>query len=153
LEKKSSRVDRLGGRWVLVVSWFLVAFGLFFVSGCASLKETSKQIWGSSITHLEHARAEGKSQEAALSLDESFKKTEKILEGMGATVYLKDKDKKYLAAMNFKGHVDTTEVGIFFTKIEDRLTRVEVASMSPELVKQVADVLFDGLKEKQPAGK
>jgi len=53
-----------------------------------------------------------------------------------------------MAAMNFQGHVDTTEVGIFFTKIEERLTRVEVASMSPELVQGVADVLFAGLKTK-----
>ena len=120
----------------------------FFVFGCASLKETGKQIWGSSISHLECSRSQGKSQEIPLSFGESFQKTEKILKGMGATVYLKDKDEKYMAAMNFQGHVDTTEVGIFFTKIEERLTRVEVASMSPELVQQVADILFAGLKEK-----
>ena len=135
-----------GSRRVLVVVWFLTTFSLFFVSGCVSLKETGKQIWGSSISHLECARSEGKSQEIPLSLAESFQKTEKILKGMGATVYLKDE--KYMAAMNFQGHVDTTEVGIFFTKIEERLTRVEVASMSPELVQQVADILFAGLKEK-----
>ena len=128
-----------------------LVFGIgmcFFVFGCASLKEEGKKIWGSSISHLECSRSEGKSQEIPLSLGETFQKTEKILKGMGATVYLKDRDKKYMAAMNFQGHVDTTEAGIFFTKIEERLTRVEVASMSPDLVQQVADILFAGLKGK-----
>ena len=132
----------------LVFGLFFIVSASFFVSGCANLKETGKQVWGSSIAHLERARANGKSSEFALSLDESFSKIDKILESMGAAVYLKDKDKGYLAAMNFKGHVDTTQVGIFFTMIEERLTRVEVASMSPDLVSEVSSVLFAELKEK-----
>lgn len=125
---------------------FLILAGFMFLAGCAHLTEATKEVWGSSIAHLERARSAGKSSKFALTLDECFEKTQKILTTAGAVVYLKDKEKKYLAAMNFTGHVDTTEVGIFFTKIEDRQTRVEVASMSPGLVDEVAAILFSGLK-------
>lgn len=123
---------------------------LFFIfvlcSGCASLNETGKKIWGSSITHFEKARSTAKSSTFALPLDQCFLKVEKILEEKGALVYLRDRDKKYLAAMNFKGYVDTTEVGIFFTKVNDGSTQVEVASMSPRLADEVANIVFAGLR-------
>lgn len=121
-------------------------FAFLLCSGCASLNETGKKIWGSSIAHLEKARSTAKSSTFALPLDQCFLKAEKILEGRGALVYLKDRDKKYLAAMNFKGYVDTTEVGIFFTKIKDSLTQVEVTSLSPRLADEVANIVFSGLR-------
>jgi len=123
---------------------------LFFIllsSGCASLHEKGKRIWGSSVEHLENARQDGKSSDIALSLDNCFTRTEKIFKDLGATVYPIDKDKKYLAAMNFKGHVNTTQVGIFFTKKNERLTHVEVASMSPALCDEIATLLFEELKK------
>jgi hypothetical protein len=121
-------------------------FTFLFCSGCASLHESGKKIWGSSIAHLEKARSTAQSATFALPLDQCFLKVEKILEGKGVLVYLKDKDKKYLAAMNFKGHVDTTEAGVFFTKVEDSLTQVEVSSLSPRLADDAADIVFSGLK-------
>ena len=63
-------------------------------------------------------------------------------------VYLKDPAKRYLAAMNFPGHVDTTEVGIFLTPQENNATKVEIASMSPGLVDQVTRFLDEGFKKK-----
>lgn len=127
----------------LTLSMFL--FGVF--AGCATVGETGKKIWGTSIAHLEAARPDGKSEKINLTLQECFDRTEKILNNMSAVIYPKDKDKRYLVAMNFKGHVDTTQVGIFFTKIEDQLTQVEVASMSPSLVDEVAALLFPELKK------
>ena len=127
----------------LALSVFL--FGVF--AGCATVQETGKKIWGSSITHLEEARPDGKSEKINLTLQECFDRTEKILNNRSAVIYPKDKNKRYLVAMNFKGHVDTTQVGIFFTKIEDQLTQVEVASMSPSLVDEVAAFLFPELKK------
>ena len=124
---------------------FCLIFCLF--GGCASLQENGKKIWGSSISHLEEARSEGQSEKVALSLDESFTRTVKLLQEEGANVYLKSEDKRYVAAMNFKGHVDTTQAGIFFTKIEDHITLVEVASMSPRLVNEIAFFLFPKFKE------
>ncbi len=111
------------------------------------MHEKGKKIWGSSVLHLENARKDGKASDIAHSLDECFTRTEKIFKDLGATVYPKDKDKKYMAAMNFKGHVNTTQVGIFFTKKGENLTHVEVASMSPALVDEVSLLLFEELKK------
>jgi hypothetical protein len=127
---------------------YIVFLGiLFFSAGCAHIQEGCKEIWGSSIKHLESARSSGASAEIALPLESAFKNTEVILISEKADVYLKDKDMNYMAAMNFKGHVNTTQVGIFFTSLSANTTKVEVASMSPQLVDQVAGFLFPGLKE------
>ncbi|MFH0877722.1 MAG: hypothetical protein V1863_05825 [Candidatus Omnitrophota bacterium] len=76
-----------------------------------------------------------------------FEKTENILTKAGATVYLKNKDKEYLAAMNFKGYVDTTQVGVFFVSVTPDQTRLEVASMVPRLTREVGQLIFKQLKE------
>jgi len=116
-------------------------------SGCAHLKEAGRRIWGSSIAHLEAARADGEVLDVALGRDAAFERIEKALAEGGATVYLKDPKKAYLAAMGFTGHVDTTQVGIFFEPRAQDATRIEVASLSPSLVKRVAGLLvktFEG---------
>jgi len=128
--------------------------GIFFVlglagllfSGCAHLSETAKKVWGSSISHLEAARASGHKEEFTCSQEGCFKIAEEALVKRGALVYLKDKNKRYLAAMNFKGYVDTTEAGVFFTKLVDGKTLVEVASMSPKLAQEVAGYVFSGMR-------
>ena len=116
-------------------------------SGCASFQEKAKKVWGSSIAHLQQARAQGKSESFALSLAECFSRTEKILGARKAKVYLRDKDKRYLAAMNFSGYVDTTQVGVFFEKQENGDTRIEVASMNTLLTEEVARFLFEELNK------
>jgi hypothetical protein len=124
--------------------FFVLSFCVF--SGCVSLEEAAKKFWGSSIAHLERQRADALSLEVEMPLETCFEETEKIIGYFGSTVYLKDPDKRHLAAMNFKGSVDTTQVGVFFTKINEETTRVEVASMSPRLTKKVAKLVFSGLK-------
>src|SRR5512135_3590699 len=118
------------------------------LTGCASLQEAGKEVWGSSIRHLERARPEGRRETVALSFDACFAKVLDILTADKAKVYLKDKQKRYIAAMGFLGHVDTTEAGIFFTPQGEQATQVEVASMSPRLVESVSDLLFKQLPVK-----
>jgi len=122
--------------------------GIIF-SGCAHLNETAKKVWGSSISHLEAARASGQSDVFACSPEACFKIAEEELIKRGAIVYLKDKDKKYLAAMNFKGYVDTTQAGVFFTKQSDGKTQVEVSSMSPKLARDASEYIFSAMKQKE----
>lgn len=131
----------------IYVNSICLIIGFFFFHGCASLKETGKKVWGSSIEHLEKERSRGQAQNFALSLDKCFVEAEKLITATGAQVYLKDEQKGFLAAMNFKGHVDTTQAGIFFTRLEDAKTKVEIASMSPKLVDDVSEIIFTGLKE------
>lgn len=125
----------------------LLLSGFFFLEGCVSLNEAGKKVWGSSVEHLERRRKDGKAATFALSRDECFSKVEKLIKAMDAEVYLKSKELDYLAAMKFKGHVDTTEVGVFFTAGDPGKTRVEVASMSPRLMDQVSEMIFEALKE------
>jgi hypothetical protein len=131
----------------IYANFILLSIGFLFFCGCASLKETGKKVWGSSIEHLEKERSHGRVQNFALSLDRCFLEVEKLMTATGAQVYLKDEQKRFLAAMNFKGHVDTTQAGIFFTRLEDSKTKVEVSSMSPKLVDDVSEIIFTGLKE------
>ncbi len=126
----------------------LVAAGVF-LAGCASLQEAGKKIWGSSIEHLESARAEGVRQEFPLTVPEAFVTAQKALRDSGAKVYLKDRRQRYLAAMNFAGHVDTTQAGVFFDPMPDGNTQVEVASLSRILTQKVAGLVFPAL-EKAP---
>lgn len=118
-----------------------------FLAGCASLHETGRKVWGSSIAHLEKARKDAAKNEFSLSLDECFNRVENAVRDAGAMVYLIDRERKYLVAMNFKNYVDTTEVGIFFTKVDERRTMIEVSSMSPGLKEEVADVVAVALEE------
>lgn len=119
-----------------------------FCAGCAHVQEAGKKVWGSSIAHLEAARPDGKTEIVPVPLDVCFEKTQALIEDVfEARVPLKDKDKKHMAAMNFKGAVDTTQVGIFFTAVESGSTKVEVASMNPGLAAKVAEAIFAGLKE------
>jgi hypothetical protein len=127
----------------------VVAAGIFLV-GCASLREAGKKLWGSSIEHLESARPEGMRQEFSLTVPEAFAATEKALRDSGAQVYLKDRRQRYLAAMNFTGHVDTTQAGVFFDPMPGGDTQVEVASLSPILTGKVAGLVFPALEKAPP---
>lgn len=127
--------------------FFVLGLAGLLLSGCAHVSETARKVWGSSITHLEAARASGQKDVFTCSPEACFKIAEEALLKRGALVYLKDKDKKYLAAMDFKGYVDTTEVGVFFTKQSDGKTLVEVASMSPKLAQEAAGYVFSGMNK------
>jgi hypothetical protein len=100
------------------------------------------------MAHLENSRDKGKSFQTQGSLDICFNDVKSILKENGATVYLEDKNKAYLAAMNFKRYVDTTQVGVFFTEKEPDVIQVDVASLSPKLAAEVADMLSMRLKER-----
>ena len=127
--------------------FFVLGLAGLLLSGCAHVSETAKKVWGSSISHLEAAKASGQKDVFACSPEACFKIAEEALSKIKVLVYLKDKDKRYLAAMNFKGYVDTTEAGVFFTKLSDGKTQVEVASMSPKLAREVAGYVFSGIKQ------
>ena len=127
--------------------FFILSLAGFLFSGCAHVNEAARKVWGSSITHLEAARDSGYKEVFACSPEACYKIAEEALLKKGALVYLKDKDRRYLAAMNFKGYVDTTEAGVFFTKQSDGKTLVEVASMSPRLAQEAAGYVFSGMNK------
>lgn len=75
-------------------------------------------------------------------------RADEILKAKGANIYLKGENDAYLAAMKFAGFVDTTQVGLFFTSVDEGSTKIEVASLSPWLAQTVADILSEGFQEK-----
>ena len=128
--------------------WILAIFSIFSLFGCAHLQETAKAVWGSSIAHLEKARPDGRSLVVSEDRAQAFQDVVRLLEDQKVNVYLKDKEKNYLAAMGFAGHVDTTQVGVFFTpEAEGKNTKIEISSLSPTLVRDVDGLLSSYFKK------
>ncbi|MEW6008525.1 MAG: hypothetical protein AB1629_02705 [Candidatus Omnitrophota bacterium] len=131
------------------ISLILVIFLAVFIVGCAWLKESGKKLWGSSTQALEKARSQGKAQVFECSLSACFDECLNIMRDMKATVFAKDKRRGVLIAMDFKVKdvIDTTELGIFFTKSEN-LTKVEITSLNPVLIDEVGPKILSGLEKK-----
>lgn len=145
LESRLKHIEMELNEFIVLLMVLFLPFSLT-LSGCASMKEAGKKVWGSSMEHLESKRSEGLSETFALTVDEAFLRAEQAIVKSGAEVYLKDESRGYLAAMKFFGHVDTTQAGVFFTQLSDGTTKVEVASLSPYLVEDVSAMVFDALK-------
>lgn len=121
---------------------------ILLLSGCSHLQETAKAVWGSSMTHLERAKADGRTVVIHEERGRAFQDIIKLLEDKKVNVYLKDKNENYLAAMGFEGHVDTTQVGLFFTpQPQGKDTKIEIASLSPSLVRDVEVLLLANFKQ------
>lgn len=150
------------------------------VIGCSSVKETAKVLWGSSTKALEEAREEAVSKvlncpyedcyEAVLKI---FRKEKEVSEDStpGAVtsllenaelipsatqpfhIFLNDPIKGVIVVMGIPGNVDTTEVGIFLTKLNNRVTRIEIASLSTSAKMKVADIVFNALTPQYPEWK
>ncbi len=146
LEKRLDHIELELKEVVSIVFVFIFSASLM-LGGCASFNEKCKKVWGSSIQHLEDVRQEGRSQDFGLSLDEAFLKVKKVIASMKADIYLENKEKGFLVAMNFKNHVDTTQAGIFFTSLDSSDIKIEVSSLSPRLVDEVSDKIFAELKD------
>ena len=66
-----------------------------------------------------------------------------VAEGDGIfDIFQQDRVRGIIVVMGIKGNVDTTEVGIFFDKIDASQTRIEVSSLSSTAKRKVADGIF-----------
>ena len=120
---------------------FLVAAAF---SGCAAVKETSKTVWGSSTRALDRARNDAITKSFDCSYDDCYREVLKAAELEEYTIFIKDKNQMHIVLMGVKGQVNTTEVGIFFTRLSNG-TKVDVTSLSTNAKRKVADVVFDQL--------
>ena len=131
--------------------------------GCTPL-EVGRTVWGSSIRALDEARNEAFKKiytcqfdqcfDAVLSLDrkESIDKESKESKESKEfketfQVFLKDRVRSVIVVIGITGQVDTTEVGIFFTRIDDGKYRVEISSLSTTAKEKVALLVFNKLNE------
>lgn len=133
---------------ILIVSLSLLT------CGCGFVMETAKTIWGSSTRALEQARGAAIEKSYLCGFDDCFDvlltmdrnsadtgpKTEKFYE-----VFLKNRRRGVIVVMGILGNVDTTEVGIFLTPVDDYTVSIEVTSLSTSAKEKVAGAVFGEL--------
>lgn len=93
-----------------------------------------------------------KSQQAQPSENDSADQKKKLVplpvtEGF-FDVFIKDKTKRMIVVMGIVGNVDTTEIGIFFTRYRQDAMRVEISSLSTTAKVKVAKAVFEALDKK-----
>lgn len=129
----------------------VISCGLL-VTGCASLIEAEKKIWGSSTQALEKSRGKGKVENFDSSLSDCFDASLEVFKKEGVTVFSIDRTKGLIIAMGFPDVVDTTQVGIFFEKAENGLTKIEITSLNPRLLQALAPVIFSDINKQLKGG-
>ena len=120
----------------------LFAACLLTLTGCSTVKETAKKVWGSSTQALDRARVDALRGEYKCTLDECFDMALSIAQKKDYTVFIQDRYQRVIVVMGIPGNVDTTEVGIFFTWVDDKTTRVEVSSLSSSAKRKVANAIL-----------
>lgn len=132
----------------------IVVLGLFF-SGCAQVTEVSRTIWGTSTRALDDARIDAITLTYECNYDACYDAvlamTENSVEGgllieKEFSLFHKNYIKGYIVIMGVPGNVDTTEVGIFFSRLKQNVTKMEVSSLSRTAKEKVAETINDHLK-------
>ena len=124
------------------------------LSGCTPL-EVGRTVWGSSVRSLDKARDTAFKKmyvcrfdecfDAALTLDRKGDVKANLKETFD--VFMKDRVRGVIVAIGVFGQVDTTEVGIFFERMEDGNYSIEISSLSTTAKEKVALLVFNKLNE------
>ncbi len=152
----------------------LTLIAVLGVSGCASFREEAKLLWGSSTSELESVRNEASRSTFSCSWEECFNavvkyanvptaslpepalhpetmnqtavaSVEKPIKVKNLDLFLQDRERRVIVVMGIPGSVNTTEVGLFFTPLDNRKTLVEVTSLSTSARVRAADIVFTEL--------
>ncbi len=127
---------------------------LIALGGCTPL-EMGRTVWGSSIRALDEARVDAFKKtyscqfdqcfDAVLALDRQGVKVPNLKETFN--VFIKDRVRSVIVAIGIYGQVDTTEVGIFFKRIDEGKYSIEVSSLSTTAKEKVAFLVFSQLSK------
>jgi len=133
-----------------------------FCGGCSWVTEVGRTLWGTSTRALEDARKDAITMRFNCTFDECYdavitlaseKSGEKAVsestdsEDSTETVesyfqiFHQNRIKGYIVVMNVPGNVNTTEVGIFFSRIKYQETRIDVSSLSSSAKRRVAEAI------------
>lgn len=123
------------------------AFLVFSFFGCAPIKELAKGIAGLSTKALEEGRMEAIEEVVACPYDKCYKQVREDLLGKGSYIYAED-EAKGMIAIYLSGE-DTTPVGVFFVKVNEEETRIEVSSPNTHAREFIAARVSSVFKEKQ----
>jgi hypothetical protein len=135
----------------------IVFIAAFLTAGCAHIVETSKVLWGSSTRALEESRSEAVKKTFLCEMNactdailELTKVDSKAVPPKTAAfkVFLTKKEIPLIVIVGVSGGTDTTEVGLFFTKIDANTTRIEVVSLSESARINASNMIFTELAKK-----
>jgi len=126
-------------------TFIVLALAVILISGCANIKEAARGIAGISTKQIEEARAKASSKVFDYDYKTTYDLTKEILGRIKACIYTEDPKKNLIAI--FVSETNTTPVGIFFTKIGDNKTQVEVSSPSTYAKELIAGTLFKSLEK------
>ena len=122
----------------------LVAITLTF-SGCVSLTDIPKTIWGSSTRALNKARVNALTKTYDKGYWDCIKAAVDVIQRKHLELFKNDDIRGEMIVMRVPGAVDTTEVGVFFTEVSDTQTRIEIASLSTNAKRLLGKILFHGM--------
>ncbi|MCX7927345.1 MAG: hypothetical protein N2606_04340 [Candidatus Omnitrophica bacterium] len=107
---------------------FVIFIFLFFIMGCASVKEASRGLAGISTQALEERFPGGRTIKVKMDYDNCVNQTRILLKQAGAYIY-KDSPQRKLIAV-YVSETDTTPVGLFFESIDEKNTYITFTSQS-----------------------
>ena len=128
---------------------FLLFFLVVVFTGCATVKDVSRNFAGTSTRDLEAGKADSVYQVYSCSMADCFAAVTDVADENNYYTFMQDEARGLIVIMNIPGCVDTTEVGIFFTALSGQQgTRIELSSRSSPAKKEVAKVLFSELNDR-----
>ncbi len=124
---------------------YLFILFCFIFLGCARILDTPKVIWGSSTRALENYRDTASVKSYNTFLNISFDEVLEIANDEELEVFINDFKKGVIVLMHIPGSGKTTEVGVFFTSLRVKETKIEIVSLSSIAQKTAADLIFSEL--------
>lgn len=128
---------------------------VLLLTGCCGPKEAMRGFLGISTKVLEDNREGAIKREFNSDIASMHGKVKDILKAEGAYIY-KDDLKQNLIAL-YVSEADTTPVGVFFTDVDGKSTRIEISSPSTYGKETIAGIIFGSLdgtrKPKDKKGK
>ncbi|MFA4888128.1 MAG: hypothetical protein WC628_00945 [Candidatus Omnitrophota bacterium] len=122
--------------------------GIFLIvilfSGCETAKEYSKGFLGISTKALEDNRKNAVVKDFDMDYDTCYKMAKEGLIARRTYIYAEDRKKGMIAV--YASGDDTVAVGVFFQKIDNAKTRVEVSSTSIYAKELVSGYVFAALR-------
>ena len=136
--KVESKEMRLGS--IVLISGFF----MLHLFGCACVKEKCRGILGVSTKILEDKRAQAIKKTFTRDYATCYAAVREVLVKNGSVIYAEDAHKGLIAV--YVSEQNTTPVGIFFTKSDDKNTLIEVSSPSTYAKNELATKVFSDIE-------
>lgn len=130
---------------------FITIIFALSLGGCTLINQVTepiKVIWGSSTRALEAARAEALSKTYHCEYNACYDAVLEIVKQRNYEIFINERARERMVIMGITGNVNTTEVGIFFDKLNKFQIQIDISSLSSTAKENVAKVIFEELDKK-----